>query len=604
VQCGGKAYSKAPCVLRTCGVCKPATATPKSAAEFVPKSKLFLCPTHTGPTATAEVNYKVVVSEDKTVLTKDEDGHIVETKTSHLVKQQVSSTLDELSTAVAKHYFYGGTSSYVAHRHCATCNAGTFDAMVDKLRSMPGHIIMLMDFGMNYSHVHKDESQGEFWCHVQSTVLPIIVYRLVDGVVWAESHVYISDDNKHDNDFVRHCVGHLTQNLIAEGVDVDHIHFWSDGCAAQFKLAKQMYFVSQTSVDLPNGSTHDVIMSHFFFCSCHGKGPSDAETAVVKTAGRTAERFDIYLAYPVDFYNEVKLKLEGVLAPDAKDKQRHTLRRRVIQFVEQGAALRVTTTFTGLEGHIACNHSFRGVSRLGEVKVRWLPCSCDGCFSTVLGPCTQTEVNTDEVKCTVLKKSTTDTRTSDERLQERASKLARTMSNTRGGCKGGLCAAFVDAAEDEPQWDLLEIDGAPRALHKDDIIDGKKVGRGSQKPQDIVVRAFRFGALPDPEPNKKRRFFEDPPAEKCERDIHECTAGPGSTCCGKWHSEVIFALALRPPFLAPESRVRSFKKAKRGGHPTSLQLATGICQSIDAACRGDEAVVRATTRGGNLPVTK
>ena len=120
----------------------------------------------------------------------------------------------------------------------------------------------------------------------------------------------------------------------------------------------------------------------------------------------------------------------------------------------------------------------------------------------------------------------------------------------------------------------------------------------------MVVRAFRFGALPDPEPNKKRRFFEDPPAEKCERDIHECTAGPGSTCCGKWHSEVIFALALCPPLLAPEPRVRSFKKAKRGGHPTSLQLATGICQSVDAACRSDEAVVRATTRGGNLPVAK
>ena len=81
-----------------------------------------------------------------------------------------------------------------------------------------------------------------------------------------------------------------------------------------------------------------------------------------------------------------------------------------------------------------------------------------------------------------------------------------------------------------------EIYGAPRALHKDDIIDGKKqvkVGRGSQKAQGMVVRAFRFGALPDPEPNEKHRFFEDPPAEKCERDIHECTAGPGSTCCGK-----------------------------------------------------------------------
>ena len=101
-------------------------------------------------------------------------------------------------------------------------------------------------------------------------------------------------------------------------------------------------------------------------------------------------------------------------------------------------------------------------------------------------------------------------------------------------------------------------------------IDGKKVGRGSQKPQDMVVRAFRFGALPDPEPNKKRRFFGDPPAEKCERDIHKCTAGPGSTCCGKWHSEVVFALALRPPLPGPGVPGSQLHEGKAGGHPTFL----------------------------------
>jgi len=37
----------------------------------------------------------------------------------------------------------------------------------------------------------------------------------------------------------------------------------------------------------------------------------------------------------------------------------------------------------------------------------------------------------------------------------------------------------------------------------------------------MVVRAFRFDAFPDPEPKKKRGFFEEPPAEKLERDIHE-----------------------------------------------------------------------------------
>ena len=35
-----------------------------------------------------------------------------------------------------------------------------------------------------------------------------------------------------------------------------------------------------------------------------------------------------------------------------------------------------------------------------------------------------------------------------------------------------------------------------------------------------------------------------------------------------------------------------------------VDLPNQICQSADAACRGDEAAVRATTRGGNLPVAK
>ena len=40
--------------------------------------------------------------------------------------------------------------------------------------------------------------------------------------------------------------------------------------------------------------------------------------------------------------------------------------------------------------------------------------------------------------------------------------------------------------------------------------------------------------------------------------------------------------------------------------PTRLRRSglARICQSVDAACCGDEANVRATTRGGNLPVAK
>ena len=103
------------------------------------------------------------------------------------------------------------------------------------------------------------------------------------------------------------------------------------------------------------------------------------------------------------------MKLEGVLAPDAKVKQRHTLHRRVIQFMEH--ALRVTTAFSGLEGHVACSHS----ARCGG-----FPVAVTAAFPPPSARALRPRVNTDEVKCTVLKKSTTDTRTSDESLQERA----------------------------------------------------------------------------------------------------------------------------------------------------------------------------------------
>ena len=139
-----------------------------------------------------------------------------------------------------------------------------------------------------------------------------------------------------------------------------------------------------------------------------------------------------------------------------------------------------------------------------------------------------------------------------------------------------------------------------RALQKDGTIDGAKVGGGLQKPQGPVVRAFRFGALPDPEPNKKRRLFEDPPAEKCERDIHECAAGPRGTCCGKWHSEVIFALALRPPFPGPGVPGAQLQEGKAGGGPDFPPARHWYLP--ERRPRG--MVVRAATWGGNTTIPR
>ena len=148
----------------------------------------------------------------------------------------------------------------------------------------------------------------------------------------------------------------------------------------------------------------------------------------------------------------------------------------------------------------------------------------------------------------------------------------------------------------------MEIGGQPRALQKNDITEGELKTRGSKRPADVVVQAWRFDAAQGPVDVKRRRFFKVPPAEKCKHDYCACANGPEKTTYTKRHSEMVYVAALRPPFTSKESRERNFKKVKRG-EARDFQLAPGICQSIDGVCRADEAFVRATTRGGNLPVT-
>ena len=145
------------------------------------------------------------MEEQYEVETADEDG-------VSLGKQERKRTVKREQTGTRRAFmkiFNEVLTEYATHRHAANWNADQFDEMIDKLQ--PGHIILLEDYGMNYSHVHKDEMQSEFWTHHQTTVFPIVAYRAVfdpntgQRTVQAESWVFLSDDLKHDNDFARHC---------------------------------------------------------------------------------------------------------------------------------------------------------------------------------------------------------------------------------------------------------------------------------------------------------------------------------------------------------------------------------------------------------------
>lgn len=106
------------------------------------------------------------------------------------------------------------------------------------------------------------------------------------------------------------------------GRELKNVHVWSDGCAGQFKNRNQMHFVVSKMIRVV----------HHFFASCHGKGPSDSEGAVVKSMLRMAELIlGCYLASAKEAYEWLEKNLafedssETSGAAAIGRKQRHTI---------------------------------------------------------------------------------------------------------------------------------------------------------------------------------------------------------------------------------------------------------------------------------------
>ena len=322
-------------------------------------------------------------------------------KTIVHVSETISTFFTTLTEFLTKSNAGGPAGGgFLVHRHCAKLCAENFDEHIKNLK--PGECIMLCDFGMNYSHIHMDETQSEFWCHIQTTVFPVICYyrEAADKPVKAYSYCFLSDDTYHSSDFVRYACKSVLGILKTKGINTDRCTIWSDGAKNQFKLNKQFVFISQDTVHLPvmvkdidNNYTHEkddqgcfkwvqaagVRFAHFFFASCHGKGPSDAETAVVKRKARVVEKTQ-YLAFSFDMFRETRKSLqedlEPIIAGSARDLQVHSLYTRSVMYVsydDQVFERAKVVKPKGLEGQVMRNHSFRPYLPAGKPNEIYSP---------------------------------------------------------------------------------------------------------------------------------------------------------------------------------------------------------------------------------------
>lgn len=145
--------------------------------------------------------------------------------------------------------------------------------------------LCILDFAENYTCCYQDEVQGAYWTQNAATVHPIVCYYHCNQCeeVLTESLVFISDDLNHDyhavNAFQTTACQHLKET---RQLQLSHIYRYSDGCAQQYKSKGPFSDVSYGSTDF------GVLIHHNFSGSRHGKGASDGESAVVKSAATTA----------------------------------------------------------------------------------------------------------------------------------------------------------------------------------------------------------------------------------------------------------------------------------------------------------------------------
>ena len=99
--------------------------------------------------------------------------------------------------------------------------------------------IALADFSENYSVPVQDAVQGWYFSKQQCTLHPIVIYyRDSLGKLQVMNLAFVSDDLNHDTCFVYDLQKLLCLHIKTHLPDVKLVHYFSDGCAGQYKNYK------------------------------------------------------------------------------------------------------------------------------------------------------------------------------------------------------------------------------------------------------------------------------------------------------------------------------------------------------------------------------
>jgi hypothetical protein len=167
-------------------------------------------------------------------------------------------------------------------------------------------VIIIGDFSENYSFVVQDSVQGFHWENSQCTIHPFIMYYIRNGVLYHQSFCFLSDDLKHTPAMVYTFISKLITKCKEIVTNISKIHYFSDGCAAQYKNKYNFINLCYHRDDFNLDGEWN------FFATSHGKNACDGLGGTVKrslTKASLQRTVSEQIIKPIDAYNYCIKKL-------------------------------------------------------------------------------------------------------------------------------------------------------------------------------------------------------------------------------------------------------------------------------------------------------
>ena len=143
----------------------------------------------------------------------------------------------------------------------------------------PNESIIVLDFAENYAFVVQDAAQSFHWNNSQATIHPFVVY-FINPETHELSHkafACISDHMTHDTAAVYTFVSVLLNDYLKpQFPHIEKVHYFSDGCCAQYKNYKNFANLIFHEHDFQLKAEWN------FFATSHGKNSCDGVGGTIK----------------------------------------------------------------------------------------------------------------------------------------------------------------------------------------------------------------------------------------------------------------------------------------------------------------------------------